>query len=271
MRTSRPPPPSGACRRESELEGGAAHTIARVASASGWIGQLRPRVRAVRGGLHPVSALKIAAGRHGDVRLGGVRLTGPHPRGVANTAVEVAAGEYAAPGFDISPGDRVVDVGANVGAFAVLAASRGAHVVAYEPHPDTFVHLERNTGGLGVRCVHAAIVAAAPLGGAVTLETDPASDTRHRVGQAGMEVPAVTLTEAIGDGCDLLKLDCEGSEFELVEGTPAEAWLKARRVACEAHPWAGDVQALEARLEEMGFRSRVEPRRAGLALLFARR
>ena len=242
-----------------------------MASASGWIGQLGPRVRAVRGGLHPVSALKIAAGRHSDVRLRGVRLSGPHPRGVANTVVAVAAGEYAAPGFDISPGDRVVDVGANVGAFAVLAASRGAHVAAYEPHPGTFAHLERNTRTLGVRCVQAAVVATAPPAGTVRLETDPASDTRHRVGEGGIEVPAVTLAKAVGEGCDLLKLDCEGSEFELVEGTPAEAWRRVRRVACEAHPWAGDVDALAVRLEELGFGSRVEPRGAGLALLFARR
>ena len=136
----------------------------------------------MRGGLHPISALKIAAGRHGDVRLGGVRLTGPHPRGVANTAVEVAAGEYATPGFDISPGDSVVDVGANVGAFAVLAASRGARVTAYEPHPETFAYLEHNAGALGVRCVQAAVVARSPPAGVVRLETDPSSDTRHRVG-----------------------------------------------------------------------------------------
>ena len=216
-----------------------------------------------------MSALKIAAGRHEDVRLRGVRLSGPHPRGVANTAVELAAGEYAAPGFEIAPGERVVDVGANIGAFSVLAGSRGAHVEAYEPHPETFAHLQRNTAALGVHSVQAAVVSAAPPGGVVRLETDPASDTRHRVGQAGMEVPAVALAEAIGDGCDLLKLDCDGSEFELVEETASEAWLKARRVACEAHPWAGDVNTLSARLDEIGFRTRVERRGAGLALLFA--
>lgn len=218
-----------------------------------------------------MSALKIAAGRHDDVRLRGVRLSGPHARGVANTAVELAAGEYAAPGFEISPGERVVDVGANVGAFAVLAASRGAHVEAYEPHPETFAHLRRNTGALGVHSVQAAIVAGAPPAGVVRLQTDPASDTRHRIGHGGIEVPAVALTDAIGGGCDLLKLDCEGSEFDLVYSTAPEAWLRVRRVACEAHPWAGDVHTLAARLEEIGFRTRVERRAAGLALLFATR
>lgn len=203
------------------------------------------------------------------MRLRGVRLSGPNPRGVANTAVAIAAGEYAAPGFEIAPGDRVVDVGANVGAFAVLAASSGAFVDAYEPHPETCAHLRRNTAGLGVRCVHAAIVAKAPTHGTVMLAIDPASDTRHRVDQAGIEVPAVTLAEAIGGGCDLLKLDCEGSEFELVAGTPADSLLRARRVACEVHPWAGEAHALAGRLASLGFQTRIEPRGAGLSLLFA--
>ena len=240
-------------------------------SPSGWIRQLRPRVRAVRGGLHPVSALKIAAGRHDDVRLAGVRLSGPNPRGVANTAVEIAAGEYAAPGFEVATGERVVDVGANVGAFAVLAAGRGARVEAYEPHPETFAHLERNAAGLGVTCVRAAVVGASPPAGHVRLALDPDSDTRHRVGEAGVEVPAVTLAEAVAGGCDLLKLDCEGAEFELVEATPERSWREVRRIACEVHPWAGEPAALAARLSAHDFETRVEPRRAGLALLFARR
>jgi FkbM family methyltransferase len=221
----------------------------------------------VRGGLHPVSALKIAAGHHDDVRLRGVRLTGPQPRGVANTVVEVAAGEYRAPGFDISRGDRVVDIGANVGAFAVLAASHGANVDAYEPHPETFEHLERNTAGLAVSSTRAAVVGKPPRSGKVVFEVG-ASDTHHRVGDAGMEVRAISLADAVGEGCDFLKLDCEGMEFELLHQTPAEVWGRVRRVACEVHPWAGDASRFAEDLERAGFRVRSESRRAGLSLAF---
>jgi FkbM family methyltransferase len=217
-----------------------------------------------------VSALKIAAGRHDDVRLRGVRLTGPAGRSVANTAVEIAAGEYMAPGFEIAPGERVIDVGANVGAFTVLAARHGARVDAYEPHPDTFEHLERNTAGLSVRCVRAAIVAAPPDSGTVGLETGT-SDTHHRVAAEGIDVPALALADAIGRGCDLLKLDCEGAEFELVHDTDAEVWSRVRRVACEVHPWAGQVAAFVDRLEAIGFSVHLEPRRAGFALAFGLR
>ncbi len=242
-------------------------------SISGWLAQLPSRARAVRGGLHPLSALKIAAGRHDDIRLRGVRLAGPRARAVANTAVEIAAGEYAAPGFAIAAGERVVDCGANVGAFAVWAAADGASVEAYEPHPLTFEWLERNTAGLAVRCVRAAVVAAPPPAGTVALGVDPGADTHHSLGGAGaaIDVPAVSLEAAIGDGCDLLKLDCEGAEFELIAGTPDGALRRARRIACEIHDWIGDPAMIERRLRELGFAVERAEKGHGLSILFARR
>jgi FkbM family methyltransferase len=242
-------------------------------SVAGWLAQLQPRARAVRGGLHPLSAVKIAAGRHDDVRLRGVRVTGPDPRAVANTVVEIAAGEYSAPGFEIAAGERVVDGGANVGAFAILAARAGADVVAYEPHPPTFAALERNTSGLAVSCVRAALVGEAPADGLVAFTVGASADTQGRIGGAGpsLEVPAVALADALGDGCDLLKLDCEGAEFGLLAATPVETLRRARRIACEVHGWAGAPELLEERLRAAGFAvARVE-KHDGLALLFALR
>ena len=222
--------------------------------------------------MDPRSALRIALGRHDDVRLRGVRLSGPDPRAVANTAVEVAAGEYSADGFAVTRGERVVDGGANVGAFAVLAAGAGARVTAYEPHPETFRHLERNTAALGVGCVQAALVAEATEP-TVSLAIGGGESTHHHLGGEGeaLDVPAVALAHAIGEGCDLLKLDVEGSEFALLLGTPVDVLVRARRIACEVHPWAGDARELTDRLQAVGHRVTLRSKRDGLALLFARR
>lgn len=221
-----------------------------------------------------MSALRIAAGDYRDVRLRGVRLMGPNPRLVAHTAVDVAAGEYATSGFEIEAGDRVVDCGANVGAFAVWAAKAGGKVDAYEPHPETFDWLRRNTAGLAVSCVRAAVVAAPPAEGTVHLEVASAVDTQHAVGSSGgggasIEVPAVSLVDAIGEGCDFLKIDCEGAEFELLLDTPGEALRRARRVACEVHAWRGDPDEVERRLGELGYAVRRRPKPNGLSMLFA--
>ncbi len=161
-----------------------------------------------------------------------MRLEGPFARHVAIGAVEVAACEYDAPGFGIEPGQRVVDAGANIGAFAVLAARSGAVVTAFEPQPQTFAALERNVAALNVTCVRAALVSRVPDGGEVLLDQDSDASTHHAIGPAGVPVPAISFTEVIGQGCDLLKLDCEGAEFDLVAGTPDDVLRRARRIAC---------------------------------------
>jgi len=51
---------------------------------------------------------------------------------------------YFQEGVSISPGDTVLDVGANIGVFALCAAKQGAQVYAYEPIPATFELLKQN-------------------------------------------------------------------------------------------------------------------------------
>ena len=205
------------------------------------------------------------------MRLAGIRLTGPSPRATASTVVAIAAGEYHAPGFEIAPGDRVLDAGANVGAFAVLAATRGAEVMAYEPHPETFEHLRRNAASLRIRPVQAALVAAGSPATA-RLSMAAGGDTGHSLtaGGDGIEVPARTLEDALTAGCDLLKLDVEGAEFGLIAGTAPEVLRRARRIVCEVHGWAGDAGELADRLRAAGYDVTVRDKGRGLALLFAR-
>jgi FkbM family methyltransferase len=51
---------------------------------------------------------------------------------------------YFQEGVSVSPGDIVLDVGANIGVFALCAAKQGAQVYAYEPIPGTFELLQQN-------------------------------------------------------------------------------------------------------------------------------
>jgi hypothetical protein len=46
---------------------------------------------------------------------------------------------------------------------------------------------------------------------------------------------------------------------------------RARRIACEVHPWAGSAGELTERLGAVGHRVEVRSKRDGLALIFARR
>ena len=238
-------------------------------------------LRPIRHGLHPWSAVALALGSTRNLRFRGRRVRGANRGLLIELSKTVWGGEYDAPGFIPAAGERVVDVGANVGFFSVLAASRGARVTAYEPHPETFAFLAENTAPWGVACHRAAVVAQPPPQGKVPLWVHPTHDSRHTLIQDGaiddeplgerIEVDAAALSDVIGDGCDLLKLDCEGAEFDLLAHTPTEALSRARRIVTETHERVGDVEAARARLVEVGFRTRFEEKAGGLGLLFAAR
>lgn len=122
------------------------------------------------------------------------------------------------------PTDLFLDVGANIGSYSVLAAGAvGAHVVAFEPIPSTFRHLQRNIllNGLGdkVRCEQIGLSDRA----AVLRFTDGLDTVNHVLADQGRDqgiaVPVKTLDQAIGDNIPaIIKIDVEGHELAVLNG-----------------------------------------------------
>lgn len=122
-------------------------------------------------------------------------------------------------------GKRVLDIGANIGAFSVLAAKLGAiSVVAVEPQPDNHKLLKLNVGyndvGYMVEChqfavgEYASTVLIVDEGGAAHTEhvgTSSQWGVAHQVDQVGF----VDLIESFGP-FDLVKIDVEGAEWEFL-------------------------------------------------------
>jgi FkbM family methyltransferase len=147
-----------------------------------------------------------------------------------------------------SAGDIVLDLGANIGAFALYLQWRapGVRVHCFEPAAATRERLLRNVAenGLGERItVHPYAVA----GVESTAVLKQAARTAHRsmyessfTETIGEEtINCVTLDQAVamcGDGpIDLLKVDIEGGEIEAIEAAGPETWRRVRRVAVEYH------------------------------------
>jgi FkbM family methyltransferase len=162
----------------------------------------------------------------------------------------------------------VIDIGANIGTFAVLAAraAPAARVLCFEPAPDTAALLRRNVtmNGIDARVLieERAVSGAA---GRVDLVSPPQSSIR-RVQQPGSElghtvrVEAVTLPDIFDrhavHRCDFLKIDCEGGEFDLLRACPPSVLGRVDRIALEFHEWQpGDMAAeLQRLLLFQGFR-----------------
>lgn len=168
--------------------------------------------------------------------------------------------------FGVKPGEIVVDLGGNVGVFAVHAGVVGEakKVVSFEAHPDNFAFLKRNAETNNRRFNRDAIV---PVHQAVwehdrgiTLHDDPENPGGHSVvlgsGRA-IQIPSTTLS-AIFDqyqlpGCDLLKVDIEGAEYAVFESS-RDALKRVGRIVMEHHKTeTRDVGDAKKLLEEIGF------------------
>jgi Methyltransferase FkbM domain len=85
-----------------------------------------------------------------------------------------------------------------------------------------------------------------------------------------VDVPTVTLAEVVGSGCDLLKPDCEGAEFEALLGVDDETLRRPQRIIVKFHRFAGSPDVIVDRLEAVGMKVDRLGRNESVGLLGAR-
>jgi FkbM family methyltransferase len=140
-------------------------------------------------------------------------------------------------------GGVFVDVGANVGTYALVLARHvgtSGKVIAVEPHPLTHARLAFNRAASDLMQVHLVAAAAGPSDGELLIETDGGNlGASHVVSDEGrgnaIKVPSLRLRrilEGAGvDHVDALKIDVEGFEDRVLSGffadTPESLWPRA--------------------------------------------
>jgi FkbM family methyltransferase len=166
---------------------------------------------------------------------------------VWSLASEIFLGRHYCPeGFEIEPGDTVLDVGAHKGVFTAYAATKTRNKIhAYEPNLSNFSCLKTLITSNGWNNVVPINKAMSSQQGYIKLFRSEMS-TRHNLtgkdpvtGQPLREydlVPAATLEEAIGpfEHIDFMKMDCEGAEVPILLSSGV-AFQKIRRIALEFH------------------------------------
>jgi FkbM family methyltransferase len=140
-------------------------------------------------------------------------------------------------------GGVFVDVGANVGTYAmVLARHVGAsgRVIAIEPHPITHTRLAFNRAASGFTWVALVAAAAGPADGELMIETDgdnlgASHIASGKLSDSAIKVPSLRLQRILGDAgvdrVDALKIDVEGYEDRVLTGffkqAPQALWPRA--------------------------------------------
>jgi FkbM family methyltransferase len=147
-------------------------------------------------------------------------------------------------------GAVVVDVGGHKGYFGAYALLRGAKsVITYEPAEANFSLLEETAATFRDADhaweLHKAAVGAEEREAKLQLATESWSHSLlvSDEAQPFERVPVVSMTHILGDasrlgGSVIVKIDVEGAECEIVQGTSPEAWAGVDEVFVETHSFA---------------------------------
>jgi FkbM family methyltransferase len=184
--------------------------------------------------------------------------------------------DYLRHGIQLGPGDTVIDIGANVGLFAILAArivGPQGKVFAFEPASATFARLERNiklNNFRNVTAINAAIGAANGEAQLCLSDRSAYAALRQAIGGSPESSPGVAATETVRvralasvieefmlDRVKLLKLDCEGAEYDIFGGLTPEIAQKIEQISMEVHKIPGHLTAeIPQMLDRLGFATR---------------
>ena len=155
----------------------------------------------------------------------------------------------------------VIDVGANIGDSSIYFALRGAKsVIALEPVIANFMIAEKNVSennlGGKIKLLHAGC---SGRKGTITISKNAAGPCSELCNVAqGDDVKLTTLEEIVKDIDKnenmILKMDCEGCEYESVLKCPDKILKRFQKMVIEYHY---GYQDLRTKLEECGFETSV--------------
>ncbi len=168
----------------------------------------------------------------------------------------------------------VLDIGANVGFFSVLLLSKKPikKIIAFEPIPVNITTLKRIISENPVLQKKLVLVEKAVTGqpmGDLTLYLDNVKElTENASVFSGFEsthaekliVPSISLTQIFEEydlaHVDFVKMDCEGSEFDILYSTDHSMLKKIKHIILEVHDMdteKNNTEYMNSFLQSMGF------------------
>lgn len=148
--------------------------------------------------------------------------------------------------IDIKPGDVVLDIGMNIGAFAVMAAHKGGKVIGYEPEPETYAIAVENFKNNNLEGItHMAGVSG--LDGEALLYLDipernySGFNTTVKEGLQGedfereaIKIKLLGINKILEEyKPNKIKIDAEGAEWDIIMAV--HDWYNAEKLVFECH------------------------------------
>lgn len=190
--------------------------------------------------------------------------------------------EYKRRGFEIKDCDVIIDIGAHVGLFALYASQycRSGRIFCFEPIKENFDLLVENikiNNLTNVKCFNKAVYTQ-NKNVRIYLSNDQAAHSIYGNGNAYIDVNAVTLSDILNTNdieiCNLLKMDCEGSEYEILQSTSDEYINRIQKICLEYHIMKNDhelLHSLKNRFLSLDFQVINVPSIQNLGMLYVRK
>ena len=173
----------------------------------------------------------------------------------------------------------VIDIGANIGMFPIrlLLDQPDIQFYSYEPFPNNFTILQQNVSSSPFTNKRICIFNSAVLGKKQDNlkiyfnKKQPYTDTSSVIpgfenNNDSVEIPCTTLKEIYAVHrliqIDLLKLDCEGSEFSILYDSPVELINAIPFIVVETHDLdngRNNINGVKYFLESLGYTLKTKP------------
>ena len=214
-------------------------------------------------------ALKLEDGKVVDIHMkSGLAITLRRTHMDAGIVAETFFDNCYVQDLSLPPNPVVVDIGGFIGDFTLYAAThlKARRVVVCEPSPRNWTLLVKNIQNNHCEDRVSMMNKAVTDGRVVMLDIDAPDRAQARIsayGPSGCEKKAVEcislsllLAEFSITEVDLLKIDCEGGEYDILLTTPSEVLSRMKNIVFEYHEIDGfqkKLKAVRERLSSEGF------------------
>lgn len=176
--------------------------------------------------------------------------------------------------------DTIIDVGGHIGLFSIYASQycKKGKIFCYEPIKRNYEllleNVERNNLN-NIICFNKAVFSNMEKV-KIFLDEDDAAHSLYGTSTQSIEIESTSIKKIMDENhieeCNLLKLDCEGSEYEIISSIPDDYLKRIKKISLEYHfsdSKPEKIINLKQKLSEAKFSLEDMPSKDGMGILIA--
>lgn len=175
--------------------------------------------------------------------------------------------------------ETIIDVGGHIGLFSIYALRwNPKKIIAFEPIKENFNLFNENIALnkiKNIKCYNMAVYDSSEEI-EIYLSQDFAAHSLVKKNGSSRKIKSISLKKIFDEQeitkCDILKLDCEGSEYKIFDELPNEYFKKIEKISMEFHIINNENEAikkLKKRFIENNFSIKVQQTNDEMGMLYA--